>query len=159
MGGLAVYLCAAVASLGLSSHQEKRACRYMPIIIKESIRRNIDPELLIGLIFVESSFNPWAKSHAGACGLTQVIPKYTGKYSPVKKYSCAQLKNPYTSIRAGAKIFSWWINYHNGNVERALCGYSSGFRCKGKKPLRAGIRYAKKVLKITTVIKKKLITK
>lgn len=153
MNSLIFYLCSSVALLGLSNKQEKRACAYIPSIIKEAEKQNIDPALLTGLIFVESSFNPWVVSSAGACGLTQVIPKYTGKYSPVKKYTCEQLKNPYTSIAAGAKILRWWIDYHDGNVSRALCGYSSGFRCKGKKPLRAGMIYSKKVLKTTKTIK------
>lgn len=130
----------------------------MPQIIESAEKYKIEPEILISLIFVESSFDRKAVSSKGACGLTQVMPIYTGKYSPVRKYSCNQLKNPYTSIKAGAKIFKWWINYHDGNLERALCSYNAGFRCgkKRKKVSKYGMKYAEKVLKYTKILKSEI---
>ena len=129
----------------------------MPQIVKSAKKHKIKPETLVSLIFVESSFGKKAVSPKGACGLTQVMPKYTGKYSPVKKYSCNQLKNPYTSIRAGSKILRWWINYHDGDLKRALCSYNAGFRCgiKRKKVSKHGMRYANKVLEKASLIKDK----
>ena len=38
--------------------------------------RNIDPMLLIAIISVESSFNPYSQSVVGAQGLMQVIPRF-----------------------------------------------------------------------------------
>ena len=128
----------------LSNKQEARVCKLMPTVIKQANKNKLEPTLLAALITVESGWRPKIVSHADACGLTQVIPKYTGKIT--RKYTCDQLKNPYTSIRAGAKILKWWIDYHNGDVSRGLCGYAAGFRCSGKKPLKAGMRYSKKVL-------------
>jgi len=118
----------AVASLGMSSTQQKRACKYMPLIVEQSAKHNVDPSVAVSMIFVESSFNPWEVSHAGACGLTQVIPKYTGKYSPVRKYSCNQLKNPYISIRAGLNILKYLMKTTAGDMDRALCSYNAGVR-------------------------------
>ena len=84
-------LCLSIGVLGMSNSQEKRACRYMPTIVKESNRHNIDPAIFVALIYTESCFNPWEVSHANACGLTQVIPKWTGgKASGRKKYTCKQ---------------------------------------------------------------------
>ena len=129
----------------------------MPQIVKSAKEYKIKPEILVSLIFVESSFRRKAVSNKGACGLTQVMPKYTGKYSPVKNYSCDQLKNPYASIRAGSKILRWWINYHNGDLKRALCSYNAGFRCgkKRKKVSKYGMKYASKVLEKASLIKAK----
>jgi soluble lytic murein transglycosylase-like protein len=118
----------AITSLGLSSTQQKRACKYMPLIVEQSIKHNIDPSVAVSMIFIESSFNPWVVSHAGACGLTQIIPKYTGKYSPVRKYTCNQLKNPYISIRAGLKILKYLAQNAEGDMDRALCSYNAGVR-------------------------------
>lgn len=131
----------------LSNKTEARVCRLMPTVIKEANKNNLEPILLAALITVESGWRPKIVSSKDACGLTQVIPKYTGNIT--RKYTCDQLKNPYTSIRAGAKILKWWIDYHNGDISRGLCGYAAGFRCgkkKGTKPLKAGMRYSKKVL-------------
>lgn len=129
----------------LSKSAERNICKWMPTIIEEASKNDLDPILLTALVTVESGWRPTVVSTANACGLTQVIPKYTGGHI-IKKHTCEQLKNPYVSIAAGAKILKWWINYHDGNTARALCGYSSGFRCKGLKPLLAGMRYSKKVL-------------
>ena len=134
----------------------------MPQIVESAENHRIKPEILISLIFVESSFKRKAVSKAGACGLTQVMPKYTGGPALRKKLTCKQLKNPRTSIKAGSKILAWWISYHNGNLKRALCGYNAGFRCSYRKnkngkivrrPNKYGMRYARKVLDRANLIK------
>ena len=164
MTDLVATLCLAVSALGMSDYRNKKACQYIPQIVESSKKHKIEPEVMIGLVFVESSFHRKAVSKANACGLTQVIPKYTGGPALRKKLTCEQLKNPKTSIKAGAKILAWWIKYHGGNLERALCSYNAGFRCsyrknkKGKivrKPSKHGMRYAKKVLKNSNIIKMK----
>lgn len=159
MADLIVSLCLSVSIFGMSDYRNKKACQYMPDIVSAAEKNNIDPNILVSLIFVESSFLKKVVSHAGACGLTQVIPKYTGGlWSGNKKYTCDQLKNPKTSIRVGAKILSWWIKYHKGDIERALCGYNAGFRCKGEKPIKGGMRYAKKVLRYSNILKNHSVT-
>ena len=167
MSGLVFALCAALPVLGMTSYKTEKACKYTPQIIKSSNEQRIDPEVMIGLIFVESSFLRKVVSSAGACGLTQIIPKYTGKIT--KKYSCDYLKrNPLESIDAGAKILRWWIDWHTENqlkrsknytkeeiLKRALCSYNAGFRCSGKRPSKGGMRYSRKVLKKAELIKSK----
>jgi len=159
MNELILALCMSVPALGMSTYKNKKACQYMPQIVKSSKKYKIKPEILVSLIFVESSFRRKAVSSKGACGLTQVMPKYTGKYSPVRKYSCNQLKDPYTSIKAGAKILRWWIDYHGGDLslKHALCSYNAGFRCgkDAKRPSKGGMRYAGKVLDKARLIKSK----
>ena len=149
----------------LSKYRQKTACSYSNVLIKESQENNIDPKLMASLIYVESGWKKTAVSSADACGLTQVIPKYTGSgATDGVKYTCEQLKEPRISIVAGTKILRWWINYHKDklteaqklkmgpdrirrySITRGLCGYNAGFRCSGKKPSRGGMRYAKKVL-------------
>ena len=158
MSELILSICVAVQAFGMSDYKNKKACQYMPQIIESAEKHEIKPEVLVSLIFVESSFRRKAVSNKGACGLTQVMPKYTGKHSPVRKYSCDQLKSPYTSIRAGSKILRWWINYHDGDLKRALCSYNAGFRCgnKRKKVSKYGMKYAKKVLKYTKILKSEI---
>jgi soluble lytic murein transglycosylase-like protein len=86
------------------------ACRYSNIVVKASSKYKLDPYLLTALIKVESNWKPHVVSPAGACGLTQVVHKYS-------KYNCKQLKNPKISIWEGAKKLNYWIyKYGKGNI-------------------------------------------
>ena len=148
----------------MSKSKEALACSVMPVIEEQAAKYEFDPDLILALISVESNWNRKVVSTANACGLTQVIPKYTGKIT--KKYTCEQLKNPRISIKAGSRILRWWVDWHTVNqppkkytdleiLKRALCSYNAGFRCGPKsRPLRAGMRYAKKVLSQKQKIKR-----
>ena len=68
-----------------------------------------------------------------------------------------QLRDPKIGLPEGARKLNYWIyKYGKGKVLVGLCGYNAGFRCKGNKPNTRGIEYAKKVLKITNKIKRKI---
>jgi soluble lytic murein transglycosylase len=156
-----VALCAAFTdpSFFMSKSKASRTCDLMPVVISEAKKNNIDPFLLIGLISTESSWEPSVVSHANACGLTQVVPRFTG--GPTTggvKYTCEELKDPNTSIRVGAQTLAWWVNqYGNGDIATGLCGYFSGFRCKPELN-KLGEAYYKKVLaqkqKVTVIYSK-----
>ena len=133
----------------LSTQRKALACKSIEHVFKESEKHNISPTLLLSVIYVESGWKKNAVSHANACGLTQVIPKYTGnRNTGTRRLTCRQLKKPRIAITAGAKTLSYWVNkYAKGNIPTALCGYSSGYRCKGSRISRGGMRYARKVLR------------
>ena len=151
----AAVLCAAVMAIGMPNAD--RACENMELVVEVSERGDIRPETFIALIHIESRWTPSAISRANACGLTQVIPKWTGgRASGGVKYTCEQLMNPQTSIRAGATIFSYWLHSYgrcrtgrcrDANYRVGLCGYNAGYRCRGESPLRAGLNYASTVMR------------
>jgi len=94
----------------LTDYQHRSLCSYEHTIRTEARKSGIDPALLAAVIYVESGFFRNAVSGANACGLTQVIPKWTGgPETRGVKYTCKQLKNPTTSIRVGAQILSYNI--------------------------------------------------
>ena len=151
-------------SFYLNKYRQKTVCQNIQLLEEETGKHNIRVSLMVSLIYVESGWKKTVVSSANACGLTQVIPKYTGgPWSDGKKYTCSQLKNPKTSIKVGTRVLRWWIDWHTKNqpkkkytdeqiLKRALCSYNAGFSCSGKKPSRGGIRYAKKVLKFENKI-------
>ena len=155
MNTLLLSLCVVMpAALEMNKKQAAVVCRYESLIIEEATRNNIEPELLASLIYVESAFRPRVVSSANACGLTQVIPKWTGGFETGrKKYTCDQLKNPKTAIKVGAQILGYIIkHYTNENVDKALCMYNAGSACIRKENLYKKLYYVKKVRMIYDTI-------
>lgn len=62
----------------VSDHLEQREYQYADIIKRASKQYGISEDLIYAVVKTESSFNPFAVSHAGAYGLMQVIPKTAG---------------------------------------------------------------------------------
>lgn len=157
-----VVLCSIFSNpaLYLSETRQEQACNMLPAVVYEAEQNDLDPFLLMGLITVESNWKTTAESWANACGLTQVIPKWTGgKATKGVKYTCDELKNPAVGIEAGAMILSWWIkSYGKGHVPTGLCGYFSGFRCKPTIHQK-GKNYYTKVLKNSAKLKKMYLAK
>ena len=148
---LAKLLCTALLASGIGGSEARGrfACEHLPTVIKYSEAYNVDPVLMVSLIHHESRWNPRAVSQSNACGLTQVLPKYSSGYRNRfgKKLTCEDLKHPTTSIERGTKVLSFWIHrYSKGNIKIALCGYNKGFRCKGPNPHPTGMRYANMVM-------------
>ena len=131
----------------LSPYQKSNICNLESHIRSSATKNNLEPELLAAVIFVESSFYPNVRSSAGACGLTQVIPRWTGgPETKGVKYTCNQLKNPKTSIEVGAQILSYNIRvYAKGNQDKGLCVYNAGTRCITRKGYYKRLYYVKKV--------------
>ena len=148
MNILMLSLCVVMpSSLPMNKKQASNVCKYESMIKEEAKKNNLEPELLASLIYVESAFYPRVVSRAGACGLTQVIPKYTGgPETDYRKYTCKQLKNPKTSIKVGAKILGYLIgNYAKGIQDKGLCMYNAGTICLKKKNFYKKLYYVKKV--------------
>tara|TARA_Y100000034_G_C6887059_1_gene407411 strand:+ start:1131 stop:1577 length:447 start_codon:yes stop_codon:yes gene_type:complete len=130
----------------------------MDTVVESAEEYNIDPAVMVSLIFVESRWKPDAVSRDGACGLTQVLPRYSGGFRGRfgKKLTCKQLQDPVTSIQKGTRIFSWWLRrYGRSRYKIGLCGYNSGFRCKGPTKVK-GHRYARKVLRLSRLLKRRM---
>ncbi|HEY3171307.1 MAG TPA: lytic transglycosylase domain-containing protein [Thermoanaerobaculia bacterium] len=89
----------------------------------------LDPALLRALVRQESVFNPQARSHAGALGLTQLLP---GTAKPLAKsvlrvrYRRAFLYDPGVNARLGAAFFRQLLDRFGGDRAYALAAYNGG---------------------------------
>lgn len=84
-------------------------------------RFGVDPMLLVAMIAVESSFNPFAESNVGAQGLMQVIPRYHMDKIGKGKGENA-LFDPELNVRVGAQVLKEGLRRY-GSLESALQYY------------------------------------
>lgn len=73
----------------VAKHKEVRAYKYASLVQKYSKKYKVNESLIYGIIKTESSFNPFAVSHAPAYGLMQIVPSTAGKdvFQKIKKRS------------------------------------------------------------------------
>jgi soluble lytic murein transglycosylase-like protein len=79
----------------------------------------LPPDLVLALIEVESRFDPWAVSPAGAVGLMQVMP-----FWPRELGVQNQLVRIESNIRMGCEILRFYLRAENRNWTRALARYN-----------------------------------
>lgn len=89
-----------------------------------ALSEGIDPDLAYRLVWVESRFNPRAKSTANAIGLTQVLPSTARLYEP--GLTVEQLYDRETNLRIGFRYLRDLLERYNGNLETALLAYNRG---------------------------------
>ena len=86
----------------------------------EATRAGLDPQLVLGLIHVESGFNRYAISSAGARGLMQVMPFWVRQIGNREQ----NLFDMHTNLRFGCTILRHYLDIENGDLFRALGRYN-----------------------------------
>ncbi len=121
---LAISMVLMMLSLSLRFFVANFPLKYREEVLTISRELKIDPALLIALIKVESSFNPYAVSPAGAVGLTQVMP-HTAKWISEKLGISGKLGKPSDNIKIGASYLKYLMDKY-GDLEKALKAYNIG---------------------------------
>jgi len=80
----------------------------------------VDEAVVRAIIHAESSFNPKARSKAGAQGLMQLMPATASRFGVTDAYDASQ------NIRGGVKYLAWLLKRFDGNVKLAAAGYNAG---------------------------------
>ena len=151
---LAELLCAAFVALALPNAAE--ACYNMDMVVNAAEKYNVDPSIMVSLIHIESRWTPTAVSRDGACGLTQILPKYTAR-SYKGKVTCKQLFDTKLSIYKGTNIMGKYLKRYRRNYKRSLCSYNAGpRRCKPGATKNKGHRYAKRVVRLAQRLRWKM---
>jgi soluble lytic murein transglycosylase-like protein len=86
----------------------------------EARRAALDPQLVLGLIQVESNFRKYAVSSAGARGYMQVMPFWV-KQIGRPEHNLFHLR---TNLRYGCVILKHYLEIENGDLFRALGRYN-----------------------------------
>ncbi len=86
----------------------------------EAKRAGLDPQLVLGLIQVESNFRKYAVSRAGARGYMQVMPFWV-KLIGAGDQNLFHLR---TNLRYGSVILRYYLDLEKGDLYRALGRYN-----------------------------------
>ena len=102
---------------------------FLTTVQYEASRAGLDPQLVLGLIQVESGFHKYAVSSVGARGFMQIMPFWT-RYIGTPEHNLFHLR---TNLRYGCTILRHYLDRENGNLFLALGRYN-GSRGRAEYP-------------------------
>lgn len=118
---------------------------YGELIYEKAKKYDVDPALVAAVIEQESRFKPRAKSHVGARGLMQLMPR-TGRWMGARN-----LYDPEQNVDAGVKYIKYLNKRFKGDLKKTIAAYNGGegnvMRYRGVPPFRETRQYVKKVMK------------
>ena len=100
---------------------------------REAARVDLPPELVLAVIDIESNFDRFAISYAGARGLMQVMPFWLDEIGRPDD----SLFDIDTNLRMGCTILRHYYDKENGDLHRSLARYNGSLGSR---------RYSNKVL-------------
>lgn len=136
----------------LTGQQKINACSYTYDVIEAAYEHDIDPWKLFALIYIESTWTLNAVSIVGACGLTQIVPKYhRNKYPGL---TCKDLHDdPRNAIHLAAAIIKEHHTKFN-SYARAFEAYNAGPKrvIENTVPART-IKYRNKIINLSVFLR------
>ena len=118
---------------------------YGALIHEKAVKYDVDPALVAAVIEQESRFKPRARSHVGAAGLMQLMPR-TGRWMGARN-----LYDPEQNVDAGVKYIKYLDKRFKGDLKHILAAYNGGEgnvqRYGGIPPFRETQNYVKKVMR------------
>ncbi len=127
--------------LDMSKRLNKRA-KHIPLkermtllkaVHKEAVRAKLDPQLVLSVIDIESGFDRFAVSRAGARGLMQIMPFWITEIG----HNEDNLFDIETNLKYGCAILSIYIKKEKKQLSLALARYNGSL---------GRMKYPKKVL-------------
>jgi soluble lytic murein transglycosylase-like protein len=91
-----------------------------PLLSSAGHAHNLDVELLASVVQAESGGNPRARSHAGAQGLMQLMPRTAADHGVTDSYE------PEQNVRGGAAYLDELLTRYHENLTLALAAYNAG---------------------------------
>ena len=115
-----VWLAAMSKKLERRMPEKRTREEFLMTVHYEAKRAGLDPQLVLGLIQVESNFHKYAISSAGARGYMQVMPFWV-KQIGQPGHNLFHLR---TSLRYGCVILKHYLQIEKGDLFRALGRYN-----------------------------------
>jgi soluble lytic murein transglycosylase-like protein len=115
-----VWLSDMSSRLGKRVKNQEEALRILKLVHYEAQRARLPPDLVLALISVESNFERFAISSAGAQGLMQIMPFWLDEIGRPDD----NLFDIATNLRFGCTILNIYLKRENGNMHKALARYN-----------------------------------
>ena len=119
-----VWLYAKDAALSHLMPDPQERLTLLGLVSHEAHRHEINPELALAVIEVESAFDRFALSSAGAQGLMQVMPFWKHELGRDED----NLADMSTNVRYGMSILAHYLDRESGDAVRALTRYHGNRR-------------------------------
>ncbi|RKR06304.1 transglycosylase-like protein with SLT domain [Kushneria sinocarnis] len=100
--------------------ETQQRLKLLELLRRQAWRTQLDPQLILALIQVESRFDAEAVSTAGARGLMQVMPFWKREIGRPGD----DLSDPATNLRYGCTILAWYLQDEHHDLTRALARYN-----------------------------------
>lgn len=102
------------------AYDPSRRTQYDDLIRQIALNHGVDPDVVKGIIHVESQYNPQALSSKGAMGLMQLMPETAYLLGVRDPW------DPLENITGGTKYISYLLKKYNGDLTKALAAYNAG---------------------------------
>lgn len=99
---------------------EQERAQILHHVFCEARRLQLPPGLVMAVIDVESRFDRWAVSSAGAVGLMQVMPFWPNQLGMTNK----ELVRIPQNVRMGCTILKFYLEREKGDYTKALARYN-----------------------------------
>jgi hypothetical protein len=109
-----------------STEERARISAVDPWIAQAATKHRIDPDLLRGMVWIESRFDPRAQSPAGARGLMQLMPDTAAALAKRVDGARADSYDPQFNVLAGTLYLSDMLARYRGDMVLALAAYNAG---------------------------------
>jgi soluble lytic murein transglycosylase-like protein len=106
---------------------------------------DVDPQLALSIVSVESNFQTHAQSTAHAMGLMQLIPATAQRFNVKDAFDASE------NVKGGVRYLRWLLDRYRGNIELVAAAYNAGEgavdKYNGIPPYKETQDYVKRVLR------------
>ena len=127
---------------------QQRGLLIRPLVDTVSRLHNVDSDLVMALIEIESGFNPQAISPKGARGLMQLMPATASRYG---MRDAKELLDPARNLDIGVRHLKDLLVAHNGQWALTMASYNAGQHAVAKYGQRIP-RYNETMLYVPAVL-------
>lgn len=128
-----VWLLSKDKAMARFERDPERRLQLLRQIHRAATRAGLQPEIVLAVIEVESRFDRFALSHAGAQGMMQVMPFWKHEIGRPED----NLIHLETNLRYGCTILKHYLDKSNGKLAEALARYNGSY---------GSYRYSEKVM-------------